>query len=141
MFLDELIQKGWGLGSGISLFIMAGVAQGILWSIFSPLPAQDGPVGIIPFIIDSAAQGDLANTLFRSGQLPSVFGLIVTSLVLLALVYTRVFTGYTYSVYEVSRIYCSIPYKTAIYIKHSGDFSFGTASECCLYGTDVMGKL
>ena len=24
MYLDELIQKGWGLGSGISLFIMAG---------------------------------------------------------------------------------------------------------------------
>ena len=89
MYLDELIQKGWGLGSGISLFIMAGVAQGILWSIFSPLPAQDGPVGIIPFIIDSATQGDLANTLFRSGQLPSIFGLIVTALVLLALVYTQ----------------------------------------------------
>src|SRR5919107_4802519 len=30
MLLDELIQKGWGLGSGISLFIMAGVAQTIL---------------------------------------------------------------------------------------------------------------
>src|SRR5919108_3055000 len=89
MYLDELIQKGWGLGSGISLFIMAGVAQGILWSIFSPLPAQDGPVGIIPFIIDSATHGDLANTLFRSGQLPSIFGLVVTSLVLLALVYTQ----------------------------------------------------
>src|SRR5918912_4395879 len=46
MLLDELVQKGWGLGSGISLFIMAGVAQGILWSIFSPLPAQDGLVAI-----------------------------------------------------------------------------------------------
>ncbi len=36
MLLDELVQKGWGLGSGISLFIMAGVAQNILWSMFSP---------------------------------------------------------------------------------------------------------
>jgi preprotein translocase SecY subunit len=36
MLLDELIQKGWGLGSGISLFIMAGVAQNILWQTFSP---------------------------------------------------------------------------------------------------------
>ena len=27
ILLDELVQKGWGLGSGISLFIMAGVAQ------------------------------------------------------------------------------------------------------------------
>jgi len=89
MYLDELIQKGWGLGSGISLFIMAGVAQGILWSIFSPLPADDGPVGIFPFIIYSAINGDLSDALFRSGQLPSIFGLIVTALVLLALVYTQ----------------------------------------------------
>jgi len=89
MYLDETIQKGWGLGSGISLFIMAGVAQGIMWSVFSPIPAQDGPVGVVPFIIDSAIHGDLSNALFRSGQLPSIFGLIVTSLVLLALVYVQ----------------------------------------------------
>ncbi|NLE05960.1 MAG: preprotein translocase subunit SecY, partial [Crenarchaeota archaeon] len=36
ILLDELLQKGWGLGSGISLFIMAGVAQNILWMCFSP---------------------------------------------------------------------------------------------------------
>jgi preprotein translocase SecY subunit len=36
MLLDELIQKGWGMGSGISLFIMAGVAQNILWQTFAP---------------------------------------------------------------------------------------------------------
>lgn len=89
MYLDETIQKGWGLGSGISLFIMAGVAQGIMWSVFSPIPAQDGPVGIVPYMIDSAIHGDLSSALFRSGQLPSIFGLIVTSLVLLALVYVQ----------------------------------------------------
>ncbi|HZE78951.1 MAG TPA: preprotein translocase subunit SecY [Nitrososphaeraceae archaeon] len=89
MLLDEMVQKGWGLGSGISIFIMAGVAQGILWSIFSPVPAQDGPVGIIPFIIDSAINGHLEDALFRSGQLPSIFGLIVTSIVLLVLVYVQ----------------------------------------------------
>jgi len=37
MLMDELVQKGWGLGSGISLFIMAGVAQSIFWSMFSPV--------------------------------------------------------------------------------------------------------
>jgi preprotein translocase subunit SecY len=89
MLLDELVQKGWGLGSGISLFIMAGVAQGILWSIFSPLPAQDGPVGILPFIINSSTNGHIGDTFFRSGQLPSVFGLIITAVVLLVLVYVQ----------------------------------------------------
>ncbi len=38
MLLDEMVQKGWGFGSGISLFILAGVAQGILWDMFSPAP-------------------------------------------------------------------------------------------------------
>ncbi len=90
MFLDELVQKGWGLGSGISLFIMAGVAQQILWSIFSPLPAGDGgTIGIFPFIAQSFMQGDLTQILFRSNQLPSVFGLFITAGILLILVYTQ----------------------------------------------------
>jgi preprotein translocase SecY subunit len=90
MLLDELVQKGWGLGSGISLFIMAGVAQGIWWAVFSPIPAPDGgPVGILPYIGYSIMNGDLQDALFRSGQLPSVFGLIVTSLVLAVLVYVQ----------------------------------------------------
>ncbi len=89
MLLDELVQKGWGLGSGISLFIMAGVAQGILWSVFNPLPVQDGPGGIIPFIIHSAANGHFEDAFFRSGQLPSIFGMIITALVVLALVYVQ----------------------------------------------------
>jgi len=90
MFLDELIQKGWGLGSGISLFIMAGVAQQILWSLFSPLPAGDGGlIGIIPYAAQSFAQGDVANILFRSNQLPSMFGLGITAGILLILVYTQ----------------------------------------------------
>lgn len=90
MFLDELVQKGWGLGSGISLFIMAGVAKQILWSLFSPLPAGDGgTIGIIPYIGQSIAGGDLSNVLFRSNQLPSIFGLLLTAGILLILVFTQ----------------------------------------------------
>ena len=90
MFLDEMIQKGWGLGSGISLFIMAGVTQQILWSLFSPLPAGDGgTIGILPYIGQSIMAGDLANVFFRSAQLPSIFGLCLTAGVLLILVFTQ----------------------------------------------------
>ena len=90
MFMDELIQKGWGLGSGISLFIMAGVAQQILWSMFSPLPAGDGGmIGIVPYVVESAFAGDLGNVLFRSNQLPSIFGLFLTAGILLILVFTQ----------------------------------------------------
>jgi len=90
MFLDELIQKGWGLGSGISLFIMAGVSQQILWSLFSPLPAGDGGmIGIIPYIGQSIIDGDMTNVFFRSNQLPSIFGLFLTAGILLILVFTQ----------------------------------------------------
>lgn len=90
MLLDELIQKGWGLGSGISLFIAAGVAQTVFWSLFSPIPAGDGgPVGVILYIFTSLLQGDISDVLFRSNQLPSVFALFITAGVLLILVYTQ----------------------------------------------------
>jgi preprotein translocase SecY subunit len=90
MFLDELIQKGWGLGSGISLFIMAGVAQQILWSIFSPLAAGDGSmIGVLPYVSQSIMQNDISQIFFRANQLPSIFGLSITAGILLILVYTQ----------------------------------------------------
>jgi len=90
MFLDETVQKGWGIGSGISLFIMAGVAQQILWSMFSPLPAGDGfSIGVFPYIGQSVMGGDISNIFFRYNQLPSIFGLCLTAGILLILVYTQ----------------------------------------------------
>ncbi len=90
MFLDETIQKGWGLGSGISLFIMAGVAQQILWSIFSPLPAGDGfRIGVLPFVAEAVNTGMVSDIFFRYNQLPSIFGLLLTAGILLILVYTQ----------------------------------------------------
>ena len=52
MLLDELVQKGWGLGSGISLFIMAGVAQNILWQAFAP------PSGLFVGSLSNLLRGD-----------------------------------------------------------------------------------
>jgi preprotein translocase subunit SecY len=91
MFLDELIQKGWGLGSGISLFIAAGVAQQVLWSMFSPVPAGDGGLsGIFPYLAGSIMNGgSVLDVLFRANQLPSLFGLFLTAGILLILVYTQ----------------------------------------------------
>jgi len=53
-FMDELISK-WGIGSGISLFIAAGVSQAIFTGLFNWLPVNPGeitlgnpPSGVIP---------------------------------------------------------------------------------------------
>jgi protein transport protein SEC61 subunit alpha len=48
ILLDEMVQKGWGLGSGISLFIAGGVASNIFWTLLAFVPADDGlPQGIL----------------------------------------------------------------------------------------------
>ena len=118
MLLDEMVQKGWGIGSGLSLFIMAGIAQTILWSVFSPVPAQDGPVGVLPFTIQSIAEGNGADAIFRSGQLPSLFTLALTIVVILILVYiegihvdipivSTKYRGFT-AVYPIKLLYTSV---------------------------------
>jgi len=118
MLLDEMIQKGWGVGSGLSLFIMAGIAQTILWSVFSVVPAADGPVGIFPFTIDAIASGNGADAIFRTGQLPSLFVLALTIAVILVLVYiegihvdvpivSTKYRGFT-AVYPIKLLYTSV---------------------------------
>lgn len=63
ILIDETVQKGWGLGSGVSLFIMANVCTQILWGMFSILPAQSADIptvgpgfgGIFPYTIQNIA--------------------------------------------------------------------------------------
>ena len=61
MFLDEVVSK-WGFGSGISLFIAAGVAQQIFIRAFNFLPSPTNPeiaAGAIPALFQSLAIGDI----------------------------------------------------------------------------------
>jgi len=60
VLLDEVISK-WGFGSGVGLFIAAGVSREIFITAFSPLPSPtnpDVPVGRIPFLFKALSQGD-----------------------------------------------------------------------------------
>ncbi|CAD6929795.1 unnamed protein product, partial [Tilletia controversa] len=42
VLLDELLQKGYGLGSGISLFIATNICETIIWKAFSPTTVNSG---------------------------------------------------------------------------------------------------
>ena len=42
LLLDELLQKGYGLGSGISLFIATNICENIIWKAFSPTTYNTG---------------------------------------------------------------------------------------------------
>jgi protein transport protein SEC61 subunit alpha len=50
ILLDELLQKGYGLGSGISLFISTNICESILWKAFSPSTYNTGKGTILTFI-------------------------------------------------------------------------------------------
>ena len=42
IILDELLQKGYGLGSGISLSIATNICESIIWKAFSPTTINTG---------------------------------------------------------------------------------------------------
>jgi len=99
MLLDELVQKGWGLGSGISLFIMAGVAQNVMWSSFSP---QSGLfVGSLSLLV--SGQQSLTAWILGEAYASSLIGFIATIGAFLAVIYlqgVRVELPLTYAGYK-----------------------------------------
>ncbi|MEM0383730.1 MAG: preprotein translocase subunit SecY [Candidatus Caldarchaeum sp.] len=88
ILLDELVQKGWGLGSGISLFIVAGVAEEIFVSMISPIILADGVYqGVILAIFQTLLAGNFQNLLVRQGGYPDIVGLMSTIFLVLVLIY------------------------------------------------------
>jgi len=95
MLLDEMIQKGWGIGSGISLFILAGVAKLIMWSSFGPYTMEDGKsYGAFIALGQTILGGQpLVNAFFRLDAegalttLPSMLGFLTTVVVFVIVIY------------------------------------------------------
>src|SRR3989339_915253 len=73
MFMDEVVSK-WGFGSGISLFIAAGVAQQIFIRAFNFLPSPTNPdiaAGAIPALFQSLSIGDVTTAALQVAALVS----------------------------------------------------------------------
>ena len=68
MFMDEVVSK-WGFGSGISLFIAAGVSKSIFIQAFNWLPGPSGLAGVtyssgaVPAFFQSLVNGDVTTAL------------------------------------------------------------------------------
>jgi len=89
IFMDELISK-WGFGSGVGLFIVAGVTSTIMVRAFNPLTsigtwpiAGNPPAGAIPFAVTALAEGQAINAFL------SILPVIATLLVFLLVVYAQ----------------------------------------------------
>lgn len=50
LLLDELLQKGYGLGSGISLFIATNICETIVWKACSPATVNTGTISLFSIL-------------------------------------------------------------------------------------------
>jgi preprotein translocase subunit SecY len=89
IFMDELISK-WGFGSGVGMFIVAGVSKSIILRTFNPLTqggglpsAGNNPVGILPYFITAMGTGEIVNAVF------SLLPIIATVIVFVLVVYSN----------------------------------------------------
>ena len=116
ILMDELVQKGWGLGSGVSLFIMTNVAGQVLWNMLDFTQVEsagptgyDGvdpenptytglPNGIIAAILSNLLRAfgigtaagpavDAGWLFIRNGYTPSLFSMLITFVIFGAVIY------------------------------------------------------
>ncbi|MCL4400683.1 preprotein translocase subunit SecY [Candidatus Parvarchaeota archaeon] len=76
MFMDEVVSK-WGIGSGISLFILAGIALQLVNTMLNPLIS---PMGAVPAIISSFISSAPIDALFPIVAIISTIALFAVSI-------------------------------------------------------------
>lgn len=99
LLLDELLQIGWGLGSGISLFTSTGICETILWKTFSPstLQTPSGPQyegAIINALHQFISQRDIRRAVkeaFYRPYLPNLNNLLATVMIFFCVIYIQNF--------------------------------------------------
>ncbi|CAG7903146.1 protein transport protein Sec61 subunit alpha [Brassica rapa] len=95
--LDELLQKGYGLGSAISLFIATSLCESVIWKAFSPVTfnnigrsGQEFEGALISLFHNLITKSSIRQAFFRQ-SLPNVTNLLATVLVFLIVVYLQGF--------------------------------------------------
>ncbi len=99
ILLDELLQKGYGLGSGISLFIATNICESIVWKAFSPTTVNTGRgpefegalVALFHLLFTwNDKTRALKEALYRD-RLPNVMNLVATLFIFLLVIYLQGF--------------------------------------------------
>jgi protein transport protein SEC61 subunit alpha len=99
IILDELLQKGYGLGSGISLFIATNICENIVWKAFSPTTINTGrgtefEGAVIAFFHLLITRTDKVRALkeaFYRQNLPNLWNLLATVVVFMVVIYFQGF--------------------------------------------------
>jgi protein transport protein SEC61 subunit alpha len=106
ILLDELLQKGYGLGSGISLFIATNICENILWRSFSPrtIRTEQGTefegaiIALFHFLLTKSNKLYAIQYAFWRGNAPNLSNLLATVVIVLVVIYFQV----SYTFLEIS---------------------------------------
>jgi len=99
IILDELLQKGYGLGSGISLFIATNICENIIWKAFSPTTINTGRgtefegavIALFHLLITRSDKVRALKEAFYRQNLPNIWNLLATIFVFLVVIYFQGF--------------------------------------------------
>ena len=99
IILDELLQKGYGLGSGISLFIATNVCESIIWKALSPTTINAGRgtefegalIALVHMLVTRSDKVRALKEAFYRQNLPNVTNLLATVLVFAIVIYFQGF--------------------------------------------------
>jgi len=97
--LDELLQKGYGLGSGISLFIATNICENIVWKAFSPTTMNTGKgaefegaiIALFHMLISKSDKILALKEAFYRQNAPNITSLFATVLVFFVVIYFQGF--------------------------------------------------
>jgi len=99
LMLDELLQKGYGLGSGISLFIATNICETIVWKAFSPTTINTGRgtefegavIALFHLLITRTDKVRALKEAFYRQNLPNVTNLLATIMIFAVVIYFQGF--------------------------------------------------
>merc|ERR1712060_651369 len=99
LLLDELLQKGYGLGSGISLFIATNICENIVWKAFSPSTMNTGKgtefegaiVALFHMLFSKSDKVMALKESFYRQSAPNLTSLFATVLVFFVVIYFQGF--------------------------------------------------
>lgn len=99
ILLDELLQKGYGLGSGISLFIATNICESIIWKAFSPTTVNTGRgpefegaiIALFHLLFTWNDKSRALKEAFYRERLPNIMNLLATAVVFAVVIYLQGF--------------------------------------------------
>ncbi len=99
MLLDEVLSKGYGIGSGISLFIATNISENIIWKSFSPFTVtsergveyEGAIIATIHFLITKKNKVEAIQRAFYRANVPNLSNLIATIIVFIIVIYFQGF--------------------------------------------------